>query len=99
MTSFMWRSRAHASAIVASALLVGSVAVTAASLGYKVIGKYTVSGDGRWDDITFEVATKRLCVAHGNTVDERDPTTEAPLEETPNTAGVHGVGCPPGRDT
>ncbi len=78
------------------AFVMSSSLALGATTGYKVVGKYQVAGDDRWDYITFEAATGRLFVAHGVKVDVLDATTGKTIGEIPDTPGVHGVAAPPG---
>ena len=36
--------------------------------GFKIIGKYKVGGEGRWDYVTVDANARRLYVSHGTSI-------------------------------
>jgi len=67
------------------------LSAAAAGIGYKVIKKIPVAGQGSWDYLTVDAEARRLYVSHGTQVDVIDLETEKVIGQIPNTAGVHGI--------
>ena len=59
--------------------------------GYRVQQKIPVSGDGGWDYLTVDNASRRLFVSHGTKVDVLDVDSGDVKGSIPDTPGVHGV--------
>ncbi len=75
---------------VAASLCVAS-AIGAQASDYRIIQTLHLTGEGGWDYLSFETATKRLFIARGTRVQVVDATTGALLGEIADTQGVHGV--------
>jgi DNA-binding beta-propeller fold protein YncE len=58
---------------------------------YDKVHKLEIGGDGGWDFIEVDPATRRLFVTRGNRVVVLDLETEKVVGEIPDTPGVHGV--------
>ena len=61
------------------------------SSGYKVETKYPVPGNGGFDYITIDSATRRLYVSHGTQVDVVDADNGKLIGTIADTPGVHGA--------
>jgi DNA-binding beta-propeller fold protein YncE len=81
--------------VVASVLAVGLwgglAPSPAASSGYRVIDTLRLGGDGGWDYLTFDPASRRLFVSHGTHVMVVDADTKVAVGDIPDTPGVHGI--------
>jgi len=81
--------------VVASVLAVGLwgglAPSPAASSGYRVIDTLRLGGDGGWDYLTFDPASRRLFVSHGTHVIVVDADTKVAVGDIPDTPGVHGI--------
>jgi DNA-binding beta-propeller fold protein YncE len=74
--------------------------VTAASApatagGYHVIKEIPVGGEGGWDYLVADAATRRLYVSHATQVEVLDIDSGAVVGKIPNTQGVHGIALAP----
>lgn len=58
---------------------------------YHVIAKYPVGGDGGWDYVTLDGASRRLYLSHGTQVDVIDADSGKSVGVIPDTPGVHGI--------
>ncbi|HET7108158.1 MAG TPA: hypothetical protein VFI38_15200 [Candidatus Acidoferrum sp.] len=63
--------------------------------GYKVTGKIPVAGDGGWDYLVVDVATRRLYLSHSTHVVVYDVDSRAVVGDIPDTQGVHGIALAP----
>jgi DNA-binding beta-propeller fold protein YncE len=63
--------------------------------GYHVTRRIPVVGDGFWDYLTVDAASRRLYVAHGTRVQVLDIDADTLVGEIPGTPGVHGVALAP----
>src|SRR5262249_21499268 len=54
-----------------------------------------LGGEGFWDYITFDPATRRLFVSHGTHVQVVDARSDSLVGDIPDTPGVHGVALAP----
>jgi len=59
--------------------------------GYHLIKTIKVGGDGFWDYLNFDSATRRLFISRGTRVDVLDVDSEKIVGTIPDTPGVHGV--------
>jgi DNA-binding beta-propeller fold protein YncE len=59
--------------------------------GYKVIGRYSVPGNGGFDYVTIDSAARRLYLSHGTQVDVVDADAGTLVGTIPDTPGVHGI--------
>jgi DNA-binding beta-propeller fold protein YncE len=96
---------------VARSLLVVSVLVSGAALawsaearvagaqpgdsGYKLKKKIKLGGEGGWDYLSFDSATRRLFISRGSKVVVLDVDTEKVVGEIADTPGVHGIALAP----
>jgi DNA-binding beta-propeller fold protein YncE len=59
--------------------------------GYKVVGHYSVAGDGGFDYLTIDSAARRLYLSHGTQVDVVDADSGKFIGTIADTPGVHGI--------
>jgi len=62
-----------------------------ATTGYRVIDTLRLGGDGGWDYLAFDPASRRLFVSRGTHVVVVDADTRAAVGDIPDTPGVHGI--------
>ena len=76
-----------------TALVAASIAITAfqGGTGYRVQTRYPVPGNGGFDYITIDSATRRLYVSHGTQVDVVDADDGKLIGTITDTPGVHGI--------
>ena len=70
-----------------AAILAALIAVTAT---YHITVTKVVGGDGGWDYLTYDTASKRLFVSRSTHVMVLDPAGNV-VGDIPNTPGVHGI--------
>jgi DNA-binding beta-propeller fold protein YncE len=63
--------------------------------GLKVTQTVKIGGEGGWDYLTVDPATRRFYVTRGTRVMVLDADTLTPVGEIPKTEGVHGVALAP----
>src|SRR5215831_15936695 len=63
--------------------------------GMKVITKYKVGGEGRWDYVTIDSAARRLYVSHGTSMEILDADSGKPIHTISQLHGVHGIAVAP----
>jgi len=66
-----------------------------APTGYRLLGRYPVSGDGSWDYIALDSVARRLYVSHGAQVQVLDADSGKIVGQIADTPGVHGVALAP----
>lgn len=76
-------------------LLVGVMAGWAGSSGYHLIKKIPVGGEGGWDYLSFDEASRRLYISRATRVIVLDADQGTVVGEIPNTPGVHGIALAP----
>jgi len=62
---------------------------------YHLLKKLPLGGEGGWDYLTLDSASRRLYVSRGTRVAVIDADSGAAVGEIPGTAGVHGVALVP----
>jgi DNA-binding beta-propeller fold protein YncE len=72
--------------------------VTVGESGYHLIKKVTLGGEGGWDYLTVDPASRRLYITRGTHVMVVDADQGTVVGDIPNTAGVHGVALVAGLD-
>jgi DNA-binding beta-propeller fold protein YncE len=72
-----------------------SGAGTIGKSGYRLIKKVKLGGEGGWDYLTVEPASRRLFISRGTHVVVVDADQGTVLGDIPNTAGVHGIALVP----
>jgi hypothetical protein len=68
---------------------------TGPGASYHLIKSFPVGGDGGWDYLTFDGATRRLYISRGTRVMVVDPDAGKVVGEIPNQSGVHGIALAP----
>ena len=63
--------------------------------GYHLIKKVKLGGEGGWDYLTVDSASRRLFISRGTHVMVVDADSGKVLGDIPNTAGVHGIALVP----
>src|SRR5271154_4892914 len=63
--------------------------------GYHLKKKIKVGGEGGWDYLNFDSATRRLFISRGSKVMVVDVDTGKVVGEIPDTPGVHGIALAP----
>ena len=76
-----------------SALILLSVtlAIFQSGTGYHVETRYPVPGNGGWDYVNIDSATRRLYLSHGTEVNVVDADNGKLIGTIPDTPGVHGA--------
>jgi YVTN family beta-propeller protein len=59
--------------------------------GYHLLKKIKLGGEGFWDYLAFDSATRRLFITRGTKVIVLDVDSEKVVGEIPDTTGVHGI--------
>ena len=67
----------------------------AAAPGYHVIKTYKLGGDGGWDYLTIDAASRHLYISRGTHVIVIDADSGKPVGDIPDTPGVHGIALAP----
>lgn len=67
----------------------------AAAPGYHVIKTYKLGGDGGWDYLTIDAASRRLYISRATHVIVIDADSGKPVGDIPDTPGVHGIALAP----
>ena len=65
--------------------------------GYHLLKKMVIGGEGGWDYLALDAASRLLYVSHGNAFEIVNVDTGAKLDSIPNLKGVHGVAFAPDR--
>jgi hypothetical protein len=63
--------------------------------GYRLVKKVKLGGEGGWDYLTVDSASRRLYISRGTHVMVVDADQGTVLGDIPNTAGVHGIALVP----
>lgn len=66
-----------------------------APVGYKIVQKIQLSGDGGWDYLNADDATGMLYVSHGKMVNVVDMSTGKSVATITDVNGVHGIAIAP----
>jgi hypothetical protein len=72
-----------------------AVAAAPGPSGYHLIKTIKVGGEGFWDYLNFDSATRRLFISRGTRVDVLDVDSEKIVGSVPDTTGVHGIALAP----
>ena len=73
-----------------------SHAAPAALSPYHLLQKVTLGGEGGWDYLTLDAASRRLYISRGSHVMVVNADTYKVVGDIPNTDGVHGIALAPG---
>jgi YVTN family beta-propeller protein len=71
------------------------VAAAAAAPELQVLQRWKLGGDGGWDYLTIDSATKRLFISRGTRVDVISAESGKLIGSIPDTLGVHGIALAP----
>lgn len=82
---------AAAISVAAASVVVADPTTQPSSASLKVINRFAVGGEGRWDYVTADAANHRLYVPRSTHVQVLDSETGKQIADWPDTAGVHGV--------
>jgi DNA-binding beta-propeller fold protein YncE len=63
--------------------------------GHRVVAQFLVGGDGGWDYLTVDAATRRVFVSRGTHVVVIDADSGKVVGDIPGTDGVHGIALAP----
>lgn len=63
--------------------------------GFKIITRYKIGGEGRWDYIAVDSTARRLYVSHSTSVEVLDADTGKLLHTIGQLHGVHGIALAP----
>jgi DNA-binding beta-propeller fold protein YncE len=69
--------------------------VLAADSGYHLIETYKLGGDGGWDYLTLDSASRRLYISRATHVIVIDADSGKAVGDIPDTPGVHGIALAP----
>ena len=67
----------------------------AADPGYHVVKTYKLGGEGGWDYLTMDSASRRLYISRGTHVVVIDADSGQPVGDIADTPGVHGIALAP----
>ncbi len=67
----------------------------AAAPGYHVVKTYKLGGEGGWDYLTFDPASRHLYLSRATHVAVIDADSGKPVGDIPDTPGVHGIALAP----
>ena len=92
--------RTAAVAVLSFGAFVGSQCLRAgqaraAGSGYKISGKIAVEGEGGWDYLLVDEASRRLYLSHATHVVVYDVDSRKVVGDIPDTPGVHGIALAP----
>jgi hypothetical protein len=77
-------------------LLVGvTITATAADPEYKILKTYKVGGEGSWDYLTVDPASRNVFISRGTHVMVVNADNGKVVGDIPNTDGVHGIALVP----
>ncbi|MGA9342288.1 MAG: YncE family protein [Rhodanobacteraceae bacterium] len=63
---------------------------------YRLVDRFSVGGQGGWDDLSVDPGSHRLFISRSDRVIVLDANSGKSLGVIPNTAGVHGIALAPG---
>src|SRR5580765_2044396 len=81
--------------VISTLSVLATSVLFAASTGYHVAGEIKIGGDGSWDYLTMDSATRRLYVSHATHVAVVDVESGKVVGDIPDTPGVHGIAIAP----
>lgn len=87
-----WMRRWLAASLV---LLLAAGTLSAAGPGYKVINTYKIGGEGGWDYLIADAATRRLYISRATHVIVLDLDSGKSVGDIADTPGVHGIALAP----
>ena len=85
-----------AACVLASLALAGPLPAAGPSTsGHRVVTSFPVGGDGGWDYLTVDAASRRVFVSRGTHVAVVDADSGKVVGDIPGTEGVHGIALAP----
>jgi DNA-binding beta-propeller fold protein YncE len=69
--------------------------LAAGASGYHLINTYKLGGEGGWDYLTLDSASRRLYISRATHVIVIDADSGKPVGDIPDTPGVHGIALAP----
>src|SRR5580700_8863273 len=75
-------------------LIFGMIAVASDSR-YHLLNTYNLGGEGGWDYLTVDSASRRLYISRATHVIVIDADSGKPVGDIPDTPGVHGIALAP----
>jgi DNA-binding beta-propeller fold protein YncE len=93
-TGLYWLTVIGAVSVV-SVTVIGLSARAAAAPGYKVVNTYKIGGDGGWDYLLADAATRRLYISRATHVMVLDLDSGKVVGDIADTPGVHGIALAP----
>lgn len=82
-------------AAILTLMMTLAAAGMAAGPGYHVVKSYKLGGDGGWDYLTLDAATRRLYISRATHVMVIDADSGKSVGDIPDTPGVHGIALAP----
>ena len=83
--------RAHFVTGVLAVTVVAAAIAVAAGPGYHVIKAYTLGGEGGWDYLTLDAASRHLYISRATHVIVIDADSGKAVGDIADTSGVHGI--------
>jgi len=80
---------------VAIPILIACIASFAADPGLHVLKSYKLGGEGGWDYLKIDAASRSLFISRSTHVIVMDIETGKPVGDIPDTPGVHGIALAP----
>jgi DNA-binding beta-propeller fold protein YncE len=90
--------RLFARSVALFALAASTGASAYAPAGYHLLNKYKLGGEGGWDYLLVDSASRRVYISRSTHVMVVDADTGALVGDIPDTPGVHGVALVPDLD-
>ena len=81
--------------VMLSCVVVHNTISYAADTGYHVIKRLQLGGEGGWDYLTVDSASRRLYISRSTHVMVVDIDTDTLIGDIPDTPGVHGIAVAP----
>jgi YVTN family beta-propeller protein len=82
--------------LIALACLLSLSSISANSAThYQVTRRYVLGGEGGWDALTYDPASKHLFISRGTHVIVVDPASGKQIGDIPDTPGVHDIALAP----
>jgi DNA-binding beta-propeller fold protein YncE len=87
--------RSHRTGALIAGMVVLATLALAAGPGYHVVKTYKLGGEGGWDYLTLDSATRRLYISRSTHMIVIDADSGKPAGDIPDTPGVHGIALAP----
>jgi YVTN family beta-propeller protein len=93
--ALIWATLAASGAATSATRDTASAAAIAPPSGYHLLKRVPLGGEGGWDYLAFDSATRRLFISRATKVVVLNVDTGTVSGEIPNTDGVHGIAFAP----